>query len=103
LVDMNGKHDYAIHWATEYVHLEVANFLLEGASIRAKNDEALRRAASSGYVEVVKFLVKKGANIHAESNEAFRWARAAAHLNVVDFLKKTCEESHENCSNRWKE
>ena len=57
-----------------------------GADITAYGDYAVKWAAGSGYLEVVKYLHENGADITSGNNEAVRWAAKYGHLKVVMYL-----------------
>ena len=61
--------------------------LARGANFHARDDWALRIAASEGQLETVKELLNAGADVHASNDEALRWARESGHGDVVDLLQ----------------
>lgn len=75
-------------WAVEYTNLDTIKYLIEqqGVDIHVKEDNALRRAAEAGRLDIVKYLVEHGANIHVSYNYALRYAAVGGHLDVVKYL-----------------
>ena len=55
--DVHAFDDYALRWAAENGHFDVAEYLVEhGADVHARNDYALRLAARNGHIDVVEYL-----------------------------------------------
>jgi len=87
--DITVDNNYAIRWASDKGYLEVVKYLVKkGADVTARNNCALRWASDKGYLEVVKYLVKKGADVTARDNCALRWASNNGYLEVVKYLVK---------------
>ena len=74
--------------ASETGCVEVVKALLKcGADVHAKDDYALRYAASDGHVETVKVLLENGADVHVSNNYALRWASYNGHLEIVKVIE----------------
>ena len=83
----------ALHVASTYGHLEVAQILVEcGMRATARNNSGctpLHDASSRGHVEVVRLLIKHGADATAGDNEgwtALHLASIPGHIEVARFL-----------------
>ena len=59
-----------------------------GASVRSRNNRALRQASENGHADVVQFLVQRGANVHADCDQALQVACEKGHAEVVQLLIK---------------
>jgi hypothetical protein len=55
-------------------------------AIHAEDDAALRNAATRGFGDIVKMLVKHGANIYVFDDQALRKAVESGHVDMVRFL-----------------
>jgi ankyrin repeat protein len=81
--------------AAESGNLAAITYLVEqGANIHADDDYALRMSAHYGHLKVVKYLVEQGADIHAKDDEALRWSAENGHLKVVEDLVKLGANIH---------
>jgi hypothetical protein len=81
-----GNDDGLVH-ASENGYLEMVEFLVEeGADVHESNDKALICASENGHLEVVKFLIFNGADVHAVNDEALRRSLMHGHSDVVRFL-----------------
>jgi len=75
--------------AARYGMLDLAKALVEnGAGVTADNNYALRVAASEGYLEIVKILIKTSVN----NNEILGYAAENGHTEVVKYLKSQTKE-----------
>lgn len=85
--DITARDNAAVRWAASNGHLEVVQYLHEhGADITAQDNETVRYAAENGHLDVVKYLYEHGADITAQHNYAVRWAALNGHLDVVKYL-----------------
>jgi hypothetical protein len=57
-----------------------------GATLNARDNEPLCRAAQGGHLDVVRYLHWHGVELHARNDEALSLACAAGHLEVVRYL-----------------
>ena len=77
----------ALRYAAQSGHLDMVKLLVEnGINIYADNEWALQVAAQNGHLEVVKFLVEHGADIHVDNDWSLRMAVQQGYLEVVKFL-----------------
>lgn len=64
----------------------------DGVDITHCDDWALREAAQSGNLDMVKFLHQRGGDIHAGNDEPIRWAMSEGRRDVVSYLlEKGCD------------
>jgi putative sugar O-methyltransferase len=57
-----------------------------GMSLTEGDNDALRRAAAAGHLELVRFIQQNGGDISARDNEPLRRAAAGGHSTVVQYL-----------------
>ena len=87
--DIHARNDYALRYASEDGHKDVAELLLKnGADVHADNDDALQGAAASGHKDIVELLLKNGADAHADNDFAFQLALNREQKNIIKLLKK---------------
>ena len=68
--------------------LSVARWLVaKGADVHARHESAMRLAARSGHLDVLRYLIEEcGADRHAQRDDALRQAAMGGHLEVVKYL-----------------
>jgi ankyrin repeat protein len=64
----------------------VMELLKAGASVHARDDEALKYASWEGHFDVVKILLEVGANGSADNDKALRSASYKCHFEIVKIL-----------------
>lgn len=79
-------YDYAFITAAEIGDIEIIKRLSKRANIHARDNLALRAAAKSNQIEVLKFLLWIGADIHACRDDALRWSAENGHVDTVRLL-----------------
>jgi ankyrin repeat protein len=94
---LNVNGDSIIHHAASFGSNDIIDFLLNNkiCDIDQRNEDdctALHRAAFLGYLDTVKFLVKKGADTHAQDKNHLKpidHAKTLHHHQVVSYLEET--------------
>lgn len=76
-------------------YLDIVRFFIrKGANLEFRNSDALCSAAENGHYAVVEYLVRKGARINAAHDYAFRWAAINGYLEIVVLLVSKGADIH---------
>jgi ankyrin repeat protein len=93
-VDLHANDNRALYHSASSGHLEVVKYLVEtGVDIRAKND-ALHCGAVNGQLHVVKYLVENGADMHVGQDYLLPVIAELGHLAIVKFLVENGADVH---------
>jgi ankyrin repeat protein len=74
--------------AAKYNQFHIVRYLVEVIKVNvcARDNLAVREAASHGHLKIVKYLVENGADIYVQNNYAVRSAAQYGHLDMVKYL-----------------
>lgn len=86
-LDVNVKSNWAVRIASSSGYIDILLYLIsKGADIHANSGYCIRWACEYGHYEIVKILLEHGADIHSESDLPLLWASENGHLDVVKLL-----------------
>ena len=83
--------DDAMGWAAYRNHLDIVNLMIDEKGARDFNT-AMARAARSGHMEMVKYLIEKGARYF---NGAMKEAVIGGHLDIVKLMIEKAAERNQ--------
>ena len=86
-LDVKVHSNWAVRIASSSGYVDILLYLIsKGADIHANSGYCIRWACKYGHYEIVKILLEHGADIHAESDLPLLWASENGHLDVVKLL-----------------
>jgi hypothetical protein len=75
----------------------VKDHIREGFDPTANKNEAIKWAASSGHLRIVKYLVELGCNPQTDYNYCLQYSAYYGYLDIVQYLKDIgCDSGNEN-------
>ena len=82
-----GQAETSLALASGKGYLDTVKFLVRrGVCVHANDDGALIGASRRGHLEVTQFLILHGADVHANNDRALKRASKHNYLDVVQFL-----------------
>lgn len=89
--------DYALDYAVTSGYIDIVEYLLEvGHNINEFGDLPLRSATIANNINMVKYLVNQGANIHIEEDNPIYLASMYGHIKLVKYFIDLGSEYHKN-------
>ena len=93
--------NYPLKWAATSGHIEIVKFLFPFSNSKTSNSTALKSAALRGHLEIVKFLLPVS-NPKANNSAALRYAAWFGHLEIVKLLIPVSDSKAQNSEAlRW--
>lgn len=86
LFDIHLSLEAIFEHAVHYGHMELVKCLSVKLDITFNDNKALKLASQGGYLDIVKYLVKKGADVTAEDNYSLELSIQGDHIDVVKYL-----------------
>ncbi len=92
--NVHTENDEALIYAVQENKLEIVKYLVEVGKMDIHNGYMVYIAASNGYLDILKYLVKKGANFRYEDEAPLIRAAAYGHNEIVEYLLSIGSDVH---------
>ena len=86
-VDVCVQDDQALREACSSGYINIVKYLIQnGSNLQNEKNNPLTYACRDGCLEIVKYLVDKGVNIHFNNDIALKYAFHNDHSKIVKYL-----------------